>query len=131
MRRLLRDGMDIEAVWSVGHSADVETPQSLKSELLIFADRATLARLRKCDGLHQPDVSLLVVVDGDLFENAWGALRPSGSLARWAWRQVSDDQAYYDESCWAAPPDDAGNVVRVRRTAFLVWSRAAELQSIA
>ena len=131
IRRLLRDGMDIEAVWSVGHSADVATHQGLKSELLIFADRPTLERLRKCDRLHQDDVSLMVVVDGDSFENAWGAHRASGSLARWAWREVSDGQAYYDEARWAAPPDDAGNVVRVRRTAFLLWRRTTELQSTA
>ena len=128
MRRLMRDGMDIEAVWSVGHSADAEAPPMAKTVLLVFADGATLQRLRKSESLRDPEVSLLVVTDGDSFENAWGAQRIAGSLARWAWREVSAGQAYYDESRWAAAPDQAGNVVRVRRTARLLWRRAAELQ---
>ena len=129
MRRLLRDGMDIQAVWSVGHSAESDLQQSEKRELLVFADRATLERLRKCDGLRESDVVLLVVTDGDSFESAWGAQHFSGSLARWAWREASDGQAYYDESRWAVAPEELGSVVRVRRTAFLLWSRTTELQS--
>ena len=129
MRRLLREGMDIEAVWSVGHSADARTHHG-GSQLLAFANRMTLERLRKCDRVHQADVLLLVVTDGDAFESAWGADRICGSLARWGWLQVSDRQAYYDESRWAPPPDE-GHVVRVRRTAFLLWRRTSELQSTA
>jgi hypothetical protein len=116
MSRLLRDGIDIEAVWSMG-----------KNALLVFADRPTLERLRKCDSLREGDVALLVVTDGDSFENAWGAQRLSGSLARWAWREGTAGQAYYDESRWALPPDEAGTVVRVRRKALLLWRRTGYL----
>jgi hypothetical protein len=123
MCRLLRDGIDIEAVWSVGHSAEPDDDELGKNELLVFADRPTLERLRKCDGLRERDVALLVVTDGDSFENAWGEEHPSGSLARWAWREGTAGQVYYDESRWAAEPDEAGSVVRVRRKAYLVWSR--------
>lgn len=123
MCRLLRDAIDIEAVWSVGHDADPDVQHADNSELLIFADPATLAHLRKCDSLRDGDVSLLVVTDGDSFENAWGAQPSSGSLARWAWREGTPGQAYYDESRWALPPDEAGSVVRVRRKAFLLWRR--------
>lgn len=112
MPRLLRDGIDIEAVWSMG-----------KNVFLVFADRPTLERLRKCDSLREADVALLVVTDGDSFENAWSAEQVSGSLVRWAWREGSPGQAYYDESRWAAAPDEAGNVVRVRRKAYLLWQR--------
>jgi hypothetical protein len=134
MRRLLRDGLDIQAIWSVGHSAEsdvqhTEKWQAEERELLVFADRATLDRLRKCDGLRESDVELLVVTDGDSFESAWGMQHFSGSLARWAWREASDGQAYYDESRWAVAPEEAGSVVRVRRTAFLLWRRSTELQS--
>jgi hypothetical protein len=124
MRRLLRHGTDIQAVWSVGHSADSDAGDAAASELLVFADRATLAQLRKRDDLHEPDVTLRVVVDGDLFEPACGGHGLSGSLARWAWREVAPGEAYYDESHWAA---EAGSVVRVRRKAFRLWSRAAQL----
>lgn len=130
MRRLLRHGMDIQAVWSVGHSVDNDPREPGVTELLVFADRRTLEQLRKRDDLHEPGVTIFVVLDGDLFETAWGAHRLSGSLARWAWREVAPGQAYYDESHWAPGAAEAGSVVRVRRKAYLVWTRAAELQSI-
>lgn len=129
MHRLLRQGMDIQAIWSVGHNADNEPRGSGAAELLVFADRRTLEQLRKRDDLHEPGVAILVVIDGDLFETAWGAHRHSGSLARWAWREVAPGQVYYDESRWAAGPGEAGGVVRVRRKAYLLWTRAAELQA--
>jgi hypothetical protein len=115
--------LDIRAVWSVGH-ADAAAAQA-RHELLVFADPATLKRLRKSGHLHRADVDLLVVVDGDQFENAWGQRRLSGSLARWAWRQVSPELAYYDESKWA---EGDGTVVRVRRKAVLIWQSQLALQ---
>jgi hypothetical protein len=112
--------LDIRAVWSVGHAdLTLDTADSVR-ELLVFADRATLQRLRKSDHLHLAGVELLVVFDGNQFENAWGRRRLSGSLARWAWRQVTDELAYYDESKWADHERDGG-VVRVRRKAVLIW----------
>ncbi len=61
-----------------------------------------------------------MVIDGDVFESAWGPRKLSGSLARWAWRQISPHEAYYDEARWA----QAGSVVRVRRKALLLWQAA-------
>jgi hypothetical protein len=116
--RVLADCIDITSVWSIGHDPDVESclPAG-PGALLAFADRATLTRLQRCANLHSDMIEFLVVVDGDVFENAWGVQKLSGSLARWAWRQTSATEAFYDESRWA----DAGRVVRVRRKAFLVW----------
>ena len=116
---VLQRCIDMRAVWSIGHSEEDREPSC--RELLAFADRATLELLRKSDSLHRPDVELLVVLDGDRFENAWGRQRLSGSLARWAWRPVSPELAYYDESRWAGQAVNTGNVVRVRRKAFLLW----------
>lgn len=131
MRRLLLEGMDMQAIWSIGHSADGDAAGAEGREILVFADRATLERLRKCDHLHEAGIALFVVTDGDSFEAAWGRQRLSGSLARWAWREAGPGQAYYDESHWAGTDGEAGTVVRVRRTAYRVWARAEALQSIA
>jgi hypothetical protein len=121
LSRVLVRGLDIRAVWSVGN-ADVAVPTGDRGyELLAFADRRTLDNLRRSDHLHRADVELLVVIDGDRFENAWGQRRLSGSLARWAWRQVSPELAYYDESKWAEQASGIGGVVRVRRKAVLIW----------
>ena len=118
--RVLQRCLDVHAVWSIGHGE--EKPAGPRHQLLAFADTPTLQMLRKSDSLHRDDVEFLVVVDGDRFENAWGNGRLSGSLARWAWRPVSADVAYYDESQWAQH-GNAGSVVRVRRKAILVWRR--------
>ena len=116
----------IRAVWALGNADDGACPAV--RELLAFADRPTLERLRAAEDLHRADVQLLVVVDGDRFETAWGPCRLSGSLARWAWRQVSPDVAYYDESKWAERAGEGGTVVRVRRKARLVWEPTLALQ---
>lgn len=113
--------LDIRSVWSLDHRPG-ETPlQPATRQLLAFADRMTLRHLRKREDLHRTDVGLLVVVDGDAFENAWGPSCLSGSLARWAWRQVSAHEAYYDEARWVTPDANGGNVVRIRRKALLLW----------
>jgi hypothetical protein len=123
--RLLRQCVDIRAIWSVGHSAAHGGPASPAMELLAFADRATLASLRKCTELHRSDIEVLVVVDGDAFESAWGERRLAGTLARWAWHEVSSDHAFYDEARWASPAGEGGAVVRERREAHLIWRLAA------
>jgi hypothetical protein len=121
LSRLLARSVDIRAVWSIGDADQAAPARDVPAcELLVFADRGTLERLRKSDQLHRSDVELLVVVDGDAFENAWGQRRLSGSLARWQWRQVAPDLAYYDESKWAERVGN-GAVVRVRRKAKLIW----------
>ena len=116
---VLIHGREIRAVWSVGHAEDAAEPE--RCELVVFADQSTLQSLRKSAPLHRADVDLVVVVDGDRFESAWGERRISGSLARWAWRQVSPELAYYDESRWAERAGEDGNVVRVRMKATLLW----------
>jgi hypothetical protein len=117
--------LDIRSVWSMDHCPDESRLTPARHELLAFADASTLQRLRRYEHLHRVDVEFLVVVDGDLFESAWGPRKLSGSLARWAWRQISPHEAYYDESRWAQGDGDAGTVVRVRRKAILVWERSA------
>jgi len=112
--------LHIRAVWCVGHADPEAALPDSACELLVFADRPTLQRLRRSDFLHREDVEVFVVFDGNQFENAWGRNKLSGSLARWAWRQVSDELAYYDESRWADHERD-GSVVRVRRKATLIW----------
>ena len=120
---LLLGCLDIRSVWSLDHRPG-ETPlPTAARRLLAFADPMTLRHLRTREDLHRTEISLLVVVDGDRFENAWGPSCLSGSLARWAWRQVSPQEAYYDEARWVAPDGDGGDVVRVRRKALLLWEK--------
>jgi len=128
LSRLLLHCLNVRSVWSVGHDRlELQAPHEGR-ELLVFADGHTLQKLRQNDHLHRADLQLLVVVDGDRFESAWGPQRVSGSLARWAWREIARDVAYYDESKWSEREGDGSAVVRVRRKAFLLWSSLAALQ---
>lgn len=123
LSRVLVSCMEIRAVWSSADAGSLLVPAS--HQLIVFADKATLLSLRRSDQLYRADVELLVVFDGDQFENAWGPQRLSGSLSRWSWRQVSDELAYFDESRWSHCQRDPGAVVRVRRQAVLIWAAAS------
>jgi len=120
---VLASCLDVTAVWSVGHEPHGHENEGAGIRLLVFGTRQVLERLRKCDGLHDERVQVLVVVDGDAFIAAWGSHAGSGSLACWAWRQVSPFEAFYDESCWSRAAESDGVVARVRRRALLLWPR--------
>lgn len=125
--QLVATCLDIRAVWSLDHDPGDAWMTPEPHPLLAFADATTLARLRKSDELHG-ESALMVVIDGDNFECAWPPGKLSGSLARWAWRQTTPDEAYYDEARWAGA-GEAGAIVRVRRKAFLVWQPASTASS--
>jgi hypothetical protein len=116
LSRLLAYCPDLRSVWALRDAGSDDEAQ----EMLIFADRATLERLRACDELRDAGARVLVVLDGNRFESAWGD-RVSGSLARWEWREASADEAYFDER---------RPVKRVRREARRIW-RAATRTSTA
>lgn len=121
---LLLGCLDIRSVWSLDHCPGEPLSWPAARQLLVFADPMTLRHLRQREDLHRTELSLRVVVDGDRFEHVWAPSCLSGSLARWAWRQVSAHEAYYDEARWVAPGGAGGNVVRVRRQALLLWQEA-------
>lgn len=118
--RILASCLDIKAIWSIGHGPSEPWSDAEPSRLLVFGDAAVLQRLQNYDLLHDDRIELLVVTDGNAFASAWGPSRLSGSLARWAWRQTSAKEAFYEESRWAEH-QASGTVVRVRRKAFLIW----------
>ena len=118
LSRLLECCLDIRRVWLLGQDGEPAAGLVPRWELLVFADAPTLHRLRKSPDLHREDIDVFVVIDGDRFENAWGRGRLSGSLVRWAWREL-ENEAFYNESRWAGT-HDLGNVVRIRRKAVLL-----------
>jgi hypothetical protein len=117
---LLVGFLDIRSIWSMDHEPEGTDAPRTQPRLLVFADTATLRRLHSTP--HTPGVEVLVVTDGDAIESAWQRAQMHASLARWAWRQASANEAFYDEARWA---EDGASVVRVRRKAHLVWQRAA------
>ena len=122
---ILAGCLDIRSLWSIDHEPFETSVAQEHLKLLAFADGATLHRLRKSPPARGAHAELLVVTDGDAFQSAWGAGTLSGSLARWAWRQSSAREAFYDQARWIAAGADACGVVRVRRKALLIWQAAS------
>lgn len=118
--QVLSQFLDIESVWCIDQQPGDCEAAANPARLLAFADATTLRRLRASEHLHVPGIEFLVVTNGDEFASAWGPGRLSGSLARWAWRQTSPREAFYDEARWSGSD---GGVMRVRRKAFLLWRR--------
>lgn len=121
--RMLAECLDIQAVWSIDHAPGEARCDVPHCRLLAFASPAVLKRLRACEHLHDAAIELLVVIDGDQFASAWGPGRGCGSLARWAWREAGECEAFYDEPCWDERDGAHGAVARTRRKAFLLWQR--------
>jgi hypothetical protein len=121
--RVLQCCLEVRQVWLVAQDS-ASAIAAPRWELLAFGSGETLKRLRTADNLHRSDIDVMVVIDGDRFENAWGPRQISGSLARWGWRQAAGSEAYYDEAKWAGEPGN-GEVVRVRRKAVLLWSKGS------
>ena len=126
LARLLARCLDVRSLWSLDDGPGETTPAQPPYQFLVFADARTLHELQLARELHRPDIDLLVVTDGDAFETAWGPRRLSGSLARWAWRRASAEEAYYDESRWERGAEATGGVVRQRRRAVRVWESSPE-----
>jgi hypothetical protein len=118
--RLLADCLDISAVWSIGHEPDESTPGLGHIRLLAFADPATLARLRRSQYLHSPDVEFLVLVDGDAFASAGG---PATCRARLRAGPSGKRPRAKPTTTSPAGPAMTEPFMRVRRKAFLIWER--------
>jgi hypothetical protein len=115
----------VRSVWMLGAraaSAAPHEPGHLVWDLLIFADAATLQRLRTAMHLHRQDVRMRVVTDGDRYAVAWGDLPGYGSLFEWDWVEPSEAEAFYSEAQWHEPAS-AGAVTRVRRKALCLWRK--------
>lgn len=92
----LRSEFDaIEAVWLLGARANDDGDRDAAWELAIFADEHVLNTLKQQrQAWERPDVSLLVVVDGDRFENPSDAAQ-QGRLSAMGWELDGADAATY------------------------------------
>ena len=126
VRGMLVSCLDIRAVWSIGHDVSQTSVPANHRKLLVFANERTCERLHAMHPAKALAVQILVVTDGDSFEDACAAPACSGSLSRWAWRQTGPHEAFYEEARWASGEGEARNVVRVRRKALLLWRREHE-----
>lgn len=116
----------MSSLWLIGERAASATPHAFGPQvwdLVLFADDASLRRVRSATHLHRHDVRLRVVTDGDRFAAGWGEAFADGSLFQWEWRESGASEAYYCEARWREPPQ-AGLVERTRRRALCLWRSA-------
>jgi predicted nucleotidyltransferase len=89
----------VSSIWLIGSRAScTEQPES-DWDLLVFADTDSLVRMRADAGLHALGIDLLVVTDGDRFEQPWiedgYTVAKFGYLTTWLWKQTSQTEAEY------------------------------------
>jgi predicted nucleotidyltransferase len=89
----------VSAIWLLGSRAHgTERPES-DWDLLVFADQDSFTAMREDADLHAPGIDLLVVTDGDRFEQPWtdeGHSVPKGGyLDTWRWTENSWTEATY------------------------------------
>lgn len=75
----------IDQVWLLGPRVNEDDERGSEWDLLAFADESALAGIRADRSVHRAGLNLMIVLDGDRFEGAWGARR-SGRLSSIHWR---------------------------------------------
>lgn len=84
----------IDEVWMLGARVNDEHTRGSEWDLLVFGDRAALSAIRAEPSLHRSDLNLMIVIDGDRFERAWGG-RDQGRLSALEWRVEDLHSATY------------------------------------
>jgi hypothetical protein len=92
----------VSSIWLIGSRAScTERPES-DWDLLVFADYDCLAAMRGDAGMRAPGIDLLVVTDGDRFEQPWidegYTVAKFGYLSNWRWAKTSQTEADYHDS---------------------------------
>ncbi len=99
IERLTDRYASVSAIWLLGSRADgTERPES-DWDLLVFADQDSFTAMRDDVGLHAAGIDLLVVTDGDRFEQPWidegHSIPKGGYLDNWRWTENSRTGATY------------------------------------
>jgi predicted nucleotidyltransferase len=96
--KLVRSYPSIREIWLIGSRAAGSGTRASDWDYVAFADKATLRALIRDRVLHDPEVDLLVVHDGDEFCKPWrdGLRRKKGALSRWKWQRETETRATYE-----------------------------------
>src|SRR5690606_33810607 len=75
----------IDEVWLLGPRVNDERTRGSEWELLAFGNKRVLDAIRAKPSLPRDDLKLMIVIDGDRFEPAWGGAE-RGRLSSIGWR---------------------------------------------
>ena len=115
------------SVWLIGSRANGRAKPDSDTDLLVFGSPAFLAAAR-AHLSRSVNVDVLVVTDGDKFEDVWET--KSGSLSSWHWKQKSAETATYNGTKFIPdPPDEAipgtnmGTCIDRIEQAICIWPK--------
>lgn len=99
--QLISEHASIQSIWLFGSRINGTSRPDSDWDFLIFGTQETLDKLRQHPELKQPNIDLLIVYNGDDFEEPWPDLaeknKPkSGSLIEWRWTKINDYIAHYE-----------------------------------
>lgn len=100
LRKITRAHPGIREVWRLAYPVKTEARRGSLFALLVFADEDTFQRLRSDLRFKRADVELLVVRNGDEFQEPWGDNPERGYLSEWEWVKTSDQEAQYHGTRW-------------------------------
>lgn len=85
----------IQSIWLFGSRANETQRIDSDWDLLVFGTQEILEALKFDQTFHQKIMDLLVVYNGNNFENPWEEEQKSGSLIEWCWKESSANEATY------------------------------------
>jgi hypothetical protein len=91
---LRKEYSSIDEVWLMGPRVNAPETRGKEWDLLAFADTEVLEAIRDDRQWHREDLCLLVVVDGDRYQSAWGE-SCAGRLSEIDWRLLDAQAATY------------------------------------
>ena len=96
IKTLVDEFPSIMEVWLFGSRANLSYTKDSDWDLFVFANEYTLQKLNARPEYNNPKIDLLVVIDGDLFEEPWPIDRPKkDKLSNWDWKRLSETEAKY------------------------------------
>lgn len=117
----------INSIWMIGSRANNSFRDNSDWDFILFADRNTLDELRQDLAFDNDNIDLLVVYNGNDFEEPWADEKgiKKGSLTDWEWHQESDNEASYLHKKYKSEKDwFKANMFECKKVAaFKIWQR--------
>jgi hypothetical protein len=113
------------SVWLIGSRANGRASQESDTDLLVFGSPA-FSEAARANLPREVAVDVLVVTDGDKFEDVW--MPKTGSLTQWGWKQGAGATTYKGTKWLPDPPEDAmpgantGTPIERIEQAICLWS---------
>ena len=96
IEELIKCHPQIESIWLIGSRANELPRDDSDWDILVFANRELLTKLRERPILKRKQFDLFIVYNGQEFQEAWPAGEPkSGNLEEWEWKEISSKDAVY------------------------------------